>query len=90
MNMKKLNKKSILFLSNGIERKLSKLEIYLARKLVYKHLTYEYARIEDKNFEMLNRNHAWFKFLVIILINFLKNFFGTIKFSILYFLKYSK
>ena len=74
-NYKFLNniQKPILFLRFGLNGKLTKSQIFFAKLLGYRHVTYEHCKLDDKSLFMLNRNQSWIRLINIFvkdLINF--------------------
>ncbi len=82
--------KPILFLRFGIDGKLNKFQIFIAKIFGFRHLTYEHNRINEKNFGMLSKRQSWKGFLNLMIKNLTKFFLGYIKYLILYNLKKNK
>tara|TARA_B100001093_G_C26771693_1_gene990516 strand:- start:16 stop:981 length:966 start_codon:yes stop_codon:yes gene_type:complete len=87
---KNFKQKPLLFLRFGLNGKLTKIQKFFAEKLGYKHITYEHARINIKNLEMLNQKQSWFGFLKILFKNFAKFYLRCIIHTIKYNLYKSK
>jgi hypothetical protein len=76
--------KPLLFLRFGLNGKLTRIQKFFAERLGYKHITYEHAKINIKNLDMLNRKQSWFGFLKILFKNFTKFYLRCIIHTIKY------
>ncbi len=79
----RVRQKPILFLRFGLNGKLTKLQIIIAKILGYKHCTYEHTR-NNIDLKMLERNQSWKGFLNILFKNFFNYYPRYIKHIILH------
>ena len=71
--------KAIFTLRSNLDGKLSKFQMYLAKSLNVKHVTYEHSYANKNNQGMLTRRQKWISFLNILIKGFVKFHLKNIK-----------
>ena len=79
-----VKQKPILFLRFGLNGKLTIAQKIFAKKLGYKHVTYEHGHISKNNSGILNQKQSWIGFLKIIFKNFTKFYLKCIIHEFMY------
>ncbi len=75
----KSKQKAIFTLRNNLSGKLSNLQIYFAKSLNVKHVTYEHSHLNQNSQGMLTRKQKWVPFIKILIKDFIKFHLRNIK-----------
>ena len=85
--MNKRKQLPILTLRNGLNGKLTNLQIFFCIFLNYKHVTYEHSYINKDNRGMLNRKQGWIRLIKILTKNMVKFYFRKCKHDFNYYFR---